>query len=210
MIKLLNRLTNTLLTLAGIAAGIGLIYTLKPEYFEFIFSALKLTESQVAAASTILAAITVFGSLSKYFKGIVNTQQTLHEVNTKRELSLQNERHEAELEKIKESRVEEIKLFSTILNDLIDTQNENQELNELILTSQVITAQRNIKSNLVTEEEKLKYRIFLDTINNRKGNNRIAPLLTEIEYEVDAEEPLNEEVPEDLLNVLEARLKGDK
>ena len=210
MVKFTQRLINTLLVLTGIAAAVGLVYTLKPEFFNFVFESIGLNESQMAAATTILAGLTVFGSLSRYLKGIVNTRQVLHEAETKRQLKLQNEKHEAELERIKESRVEEIKVFSTILNELIDKQNKNQELNELILTSQAITARRNINSNLVSDEDKLKYKKFLETLNNEKVDTKIAPLITEIEYEVDVEEKLNGDEPEDLLNVLEARLKGDK
>ena len=68
MIKFINRLTNTLLVLTGIAAAIGLIYTLKPELFQYVFETLNLTETQVALASTILSGIAVFGSYRNILK----------------------------------------------------------------------------------------------------------------------------------------------
>ena len=88
MVKFTQRLINTLLVLTGLAAAVGLAYTLKPDFFNFVFQSIGLNEGQIGSATTILAGLTVFGSLSKYLKGIVNTQQVLHETETKKKIKL--------------------------------------------------------------------------------------------------------------------------
>ena len=213
MIKFINRLTNTLLALTGVAAVIGLIYTLKPELFQYVFETLNLTETQVALASTILSGIAVFGSLSKYFKGIINTQQALNKSETNIMLRRQEEKHTAELEQIKQSRVEELVIYAEVINDLVDSVNESKETNKLILANLAITARRNINSNLVTPEDKNAYGEFLEAYRTNEPADKIKNLFTEVTIETITEETKPESIEpkeEDIENIFQNKLKGNK
>lgn len=212
MIKFLNRLTNTLLVLTGIAAAIGLAYTLKPELFQYVFETLNLTETQVALASTILSGIAIFGSLSKYFKGIINTQQALNKSETKIMLRRQEEKHTVELEQIKQSRVEELTIYAEVINELVDSVNEVKESNKLILANLAITAQRNINSNLVSPEDKDAYRAFLEAYRTNEPADNIKNLYTEVIIETPTEtNPESiEQKEEDIENIFQNKLKGNK
>lgn len=212
MIKFLNRLTNTLLVLTGIAAAIGLAYTIKPELFQYVFETLNLTETQVALASTILSGIAVFGSLSKYFKGIINTQQALNKSETNIMLRRQEEKHTAELEQIKQSRVEELVIYSEVINELVDSVNEVKESNKLILANLAITAQRNINSNLVSPEDKNAYREFLRAYRTNEPADKIKNLYTEVIIETTTETNPESIEPkeEDIENIFQNKLKGNQ
>ena len=213
MIKFINRLTNTLLVLTGIAAAIGLIYTLKPELFQYAFETLNLTETQVALASTILSGIAVFGSLSKYFKGIINTQQALNKSETNITLRRQEEKHTAELEQIKQSRIDELKLYTEVINELINSANETKETNKLILANLAITAQRNLNSNIVSPEDKNAYRAFLTAYRTNKPADKLKNLFTEVTIETITEETKPESIEpkeEDIENIFQNKLKGNK
>lgn len=209
MIKFLNRLTNTLLVLTGIAAAIGLAYTIKPELFQYVFETLNLTETQVALASTILSGISVFGSLSKYFKGIINTQQALNKSETNIMLKRQDEKHTAELEQIKQSRVEELVIYAEVINELVDSVNEVKESNKLILANLAITAQRNINSNLVSPEDKDAYRAFLEAYRTNEPADKIKNLFTEVIIETTTETN-PEPKEEDIEDIFQKKLKGNK
>lgn len=212
MIKFLNRLTNTLLVLTGIAAAIGLAYTIKPELFQYVFETLNLTETQVALASTILSGIAVFGSLSKYFKGIINTQQALNKSETNIMLKRQDEKHTAELEQIKQSRVEELVIYAEVINELVDSVNEVKESNKLILANLAITAQRNINSNLVSPEDKDAYRAFLEAYRTNEPADNIKNLYTEVIIETPTETNPESIEPkeEDIEDIYENKLKGNQ
>lgn len=213
MIKFLNRLTNTLLVLTGVAAAIGLVYTLKPELFQYVFETLNLTETQVALASTILSGIAVFGSLSKYFKGIINTQQALNKSETNIMLRRQEEKHTAELEQIKQSRVEELVIYAEVINELVNSVNELKETNKLILANLAITARRNINSNLVTPEDKNAYGEFLEAYRTNEPADKIKNLFTEVTIETITEETKPESIEpkeEDIENIFQNKLKGNK
>lgn len=212
MIKFINRLTNTLLALTGVAAVIGLVYTLKPELFQYVFETLNLTETQVALASTILSGIAIFGSLSKYFKGIINTQQALNKSETKIMLKRQEEKHSAELEQIKQSRVEELVIYAEVINELVDSVNESKEANKLILANLAITAQRNLNSNLVSPEDKNAYRAFLEAYRTNEPADKIKNLFTEVIIETTTETNPESIEPkeEDIENIFQNKLKGNK
>lgn len=209
MIKFINRLTNTLLALTGVAAVIGLVYTLKPELFQYVFETLNLTETQVALASTVLSGIAIFGSLSKYFKGIINTQQALNKSETNIMLRRQEEKHTAELEMIKQSRVEELVIYAEVINELVDSVNESKEANKLILANLAITAQRNLNSNLVSPEDKNAYKVFLEAYKTNEPADKIKNLFTEVIIEK-ATETKPEQKEEDIENIFQNKLKGNK
>lgn len=209
MIKFINRLTNTLLALTGVAAVIGLVYTLKPELFQYVFETLNLTETQVALASTVLSGIAIFGSLSKYFKGIINTQQALNKSETNIMLRRQEEKHSAELEMIKQSRVEELVIYAEVINELVDSVNESKEANKLILANLAITAQRNLNSNLVSPEDKNAYRAFLEAYRTNEPADKIKNLFTEVIIETTTETK-QEQKEEDIENIFQNKLKGNK
>lgn len=210
MIKFINRLTNTLLALTGVAAVIGLVYTLKPELFQYAFETLNLTDTQVALASTVLSGIAVFGSLSKYFKGIINTQQALNKSETDRKLNYQHQLHQAELEEIKNSRVEELVIYAEAVNDLTELSNTNLQTNKLILQNLAITAHRNIKSNLVSEEDKEAYKQFLDAYNNTRDTKEVKYLYSEVTVEKESLPEAIETKEEDIEDIFQKKLKGNK
>lgn len=207
MVKFINRLVNTFLVLTGIAAGVGLVYTVQPQLFQYAFETIGLSEQHIATAATLLTGVTVFGSLSKYLKGVVNAQELFHKSEVSRQLNLQNEKHQTELDEIKTSRIEEIKLFSDIINEVITKQNNSEKTNELILANLAITAQRNINSNLVSDEDKTAYTAFINAYNSR-STEEIKALYTEVTIEVEKEE-VKPDNRSETLSALEDKLKGE-
>lgn len=203
MKKFLHKLTNIILGLFGVAAAIGLSYTLFPEYFTFLFDTIGMTESQVAMATVVLSGIAVFGSLSKYLRGIVNAQQALSEQQNSLRIRQLEETHNARLSVIQNEKNEETRIYTTVINELIDQQNRNTDLLGYILQVLAITARRNANSTspLISDEDKELYRQFLEGLNTGEDLVDVENLYTTLTI---IEEP--EEKEEEIIDPLEERL----
>lgn len=196
MKQFLLKLSNWILGLFGAAAVVGLAYTMFPEYFSFAFNFLGMSESQIASATVILSGITIFGGMSKYLGGVVKTSQALTEQENKIRLNNMEEKHKEELIQIRSEKNEETKIYTGVINELINKQNINNDLLLNIIQVQAITARRNANSDskLISEEDKELYRKFLEGLS--KGEDlvdveNLYTTLTVIE-EVETEEEIDE------------------
>lgn len=180
MKEFLYKLSNWILGLFGVAAAVGLAYTLFPDYFSFAFNALGMTEDQVAMATVVLSGITVFGGMSKYLGGVVKTQQVLVEQRNTLKINTIEEKHEAEIQLIKNEKHEETKIYSSIVNELIANQNLNNDLLKDIIQVLAITARRNANSDskLISEEDKALYRQFLEGLSKGEDLVEVESLYT--------------------------------
>lgn len=190
MVKFLRRLTNTILVLFGIASAIGLVYTIFPEYFQFAFETIGLSEDQIGMATVLMAGITTFGSMSKYLSGVVKTQQVLHEQENAQALRRIEETHRAEIEQIRSEKNEETKIYTGVINELIDRHNENNDLLKDIVQVQAITARRNANSDskLISSTDKELYRKFLEGLQSGEDLIEVENLYTTLTIETIKEE----------------------
>lgn len=195
MKEFLYKLSNWILGLFGLAAVIGLIYTLFPDYFTFAFDKLGMSEEQVTMATVVLSGITVFGGMSKHLGGVVKTQQALAEQHNTLKINMMKEKHESEIQSIKNEKNEETRIYTEVINELIDNQNINNDLLKDIIQVLAITARRNANSDskLISEKDKVLYRQFLEGLSKGKDLVDVENLYTTLTVieEVETEEEID-------------------
>ena len=106
-----------------------------------------------------------------------------------------------------------MKLYTEVINELINSANETKETNKLILANLAITAQRNLNSNIVSPEDKNAYRAFLTAYRTNKPADKLKNLFTEVTIETITEETKPESIEpkeEDIENIFQNKLKGNK
>ena len=73
--------------------------------------------------------------------------------------------------KLKNESIDATVVMSEQLNQLTDIQRENALLNRQILEVMLVTARRNINSNLVSAEDKKLYREFISNVSKSREPN---------------------------------------
>jgi hypothetical protein len=193
----LKKVADFLLMVSILSAVGGLVLTMIPELIETF--GLNLTQENMAWLTGSLVGIGTFGGVAKYtsttLKGIVALNKSEFDTRLKR----QDERHQAEIQTIREDHAQELVLFSTSMNELIDEVKSLRVENQKILEVNAITAKRNITSNLVSDEDKKLYETFLKNIQSNKVSN-LKNIYTTITNVIETIQAEKEEEQEDIIS----------
>lgn len=169
IIGALKKVSDILLIISILSALGGLVITMIPELIETF--GLNLTQENLAWITGSLVGIGTFGGVAKYtsttLKGIVS----LNKSDAERKMMYQDQKHQAEIQSIKEQHAEELQIFTGAVNDVLDEVKSLRVENQKILEVNAITAKRNITSNLVSDEDKKLYQSFLKNMSNDKPSN---------------------------------------
>ena len=126
-----------------------------------------LTLERIGTATVYLGGIVTAGSIAKVagstLKRVVEASRT--------ELEKQALFYDAKIDKVKNESIEATVVMSNQLNQLTDIQRENALLNKQILEVMLVTARRNINSNLVSAEDKKLYREFISNVSKSREPN---------------------------------------
>jgi len=172
MTKLIKVLSNILLTISiiGLVASVilmalngavdnGMIEELQEnQFFQW------LTLDKISTVTVYLGAIVSAGGIAK----ISGSTLKRIAVNSKSELEKQAEVYEGKIEKIKEESIDAMVVLANSVNQLTDNQKKANLTNRQILEVMLITARRNIGSNLVTDEDKRLYKLFIKNVEGQK------------------------------------------
>lgn len=126
-----------------------------------------LTLERIGTATVYLGGIVTAGSIAKVagstLKRVVETSRT--------ELEKQSLFYDAKIDKVKNESIDATVVMSNQINQLTDAQRENALLNRQILEVMLVTARRNINSNLVSNEDKKLYREFISNVSKSREPN---------------------------------------
>lgn len=211
MTNLLKVISNILIVISviGLIASItlmalntavenGMITELQNnQFFEW------LTIDKINTVSVYLGAIVTGGGIAKL------SSSTLKRViaSSKTELDRQAEVYEAKIEQIKTESIDAIILMGQSINQLTDVQRQASLTNKQILEVMLITARRNIGSNLVSDEDKRLYKLFIKNVEGHKEpklENIYMTLIEEVKKET-----LEEEQKDFLTQVIEGQKHED-
>ena len=191
--KLIKVLSNILLvvSIAGLVASVillalngaveqGMIESLADNpFFNW------LTLEKIGTISVYLGSIVAAGGIAKVASGSLK----LALANSKTELEKQAQVYEAKIEQIKSESIEVIVKLTEQVNKLADAQKYALITNNQMLESMLITARRNIKSNLVSEEEKAMYKRFI-----RNVEKKVEPKLDNIYLSIEEVKEVTEQI----------------
>lgn len=195
-LKLSKILSTSLLIGSIVAALSGMILIILPDVIESLgIEGLGLEE--VAWLTGALTIIASSGGMVKYSANAIRAITKLSESDIQIQLRLQNEKHQAEIDNIREQHSEELVVFTETVNDMVDELNHIRIQNEKIMELNMITAKRNINSNLVTEEDKQLYINFVNNYDNTERSN-LKNVYVSITNTIEKVESVNE-TKEDLL-----------
>lgn len=126
-----------------------------------------LTLERIGTATAYLGGIVTAGSIAKV------AGSTLKRVveSSKSELEKQALFYDTKIDKVKNESINATVVMSEQLNQLTDIQRENALLNKQILEVMLVTARRNINSNLVSHEDKKLYREFISNVSKSREPN---------------------------------------
>ena len=169
--KLIKVLSNILLvvSVAGLVASV-VLWALNGAVEQGMIESLAdnpffkwLTVDKIGTATVYLGSIVAAGGIAKVASGSLK----LALANSKTELEKQAQVYEAKIEQIKSESIEVIVTLTEQVNKLADAQKYALITNNQMLESMLITARRNIKSNLVSEEEKAMYKRFIRNVEKK-------------------------------------------
>lgn len=126
-----------------------------------------LTLERIGTVTVYLGGIVTAGSIAKVagstLKRIVEASRT--------ELEKQALFYDTKIDKVKNESIEATIVMSNQINQLTDAQRETALLNKQILEVMLVTARRNINSNLVSDEDKKLYREFINNVSKSREPN---------------------------------------
>lgn len=157
-----------------------------------------LTLDAIGTASVYLGAVVTAGGIAKVagsgLKKVIN--------NSKDELEKQAQVYEAKIDKIKNDSIDAMILMGKSINELVNAQKEASMTNKQILEVMLVTAKRNIGSNLVSDEDKKLYKTFIKNVEGRKDPKLENIYMTIIE-KIDKDEEIQEESKDFLTKIIE-------
>ena len=150
--------------LGVVATTIGLIYASHPEYFDYVFDFLGLTEGEISLVSYLLGGTTLIAGATKVLKLGVNSDMLALKVYYERLLD-QNSTTNMNMIIAQNEAIEEIKNNDIEhYNELRERQDYIDRQNALILEGQVLTAKRVVRYEFTSDLEKEEAQAFIDKV----------------------------------------------
>ena len=150
--------------LGAVATTIGLIYSSHPEYFDYVFDFLGMTEEEIETVSYLMGFTVVAGVVTKVLKLGVNSDMLGLEVKYERMLSQNSDTNKhmifAQNQAIEEIKNNDIEHY----NELRERQDYIDRQNALILEGQVLTAKRVVRYEFTSDLEKQEAQAFIDKV----------------------------------------------
>lgn len=154
-----------------------------------------LTLERIGTATAYLGVIVTAGGISKIAS---STLKTVVE-SSKSELERQAVVYEAKIDKLRDEHIDATVLLAEKVNQLTDAQKQTALVNDQVLEVMLITARRNIKSNLVDEQEKQLYKKFIADVKSKRQPQLENIYMTIVEQAAKAEEKVNVEEDVDII-----------
>jgi hypothetical protein len=190
----IKRIANILLVISIISAASSLVLTMIPELVEEL--GLNLTQENLGWLTGALGMTASAGGMAKYSSTVLTKITALNKSELERKITFQDEKHKEEINAIRNQHAEELVLFTDTINDVINEVKSLRTENQKVLEVNAITAKRNINSNLVTDEDKQLYKIFLSNIESDKPSN-LKNVYTTISNVIEKIEEKPQEIEED-------------
>jgi len=166
ILGLIKKLANILLVVSIVSAGAGLALTLIPGLTEDL--GVYVSAENLALITGTLSMAAGAGGVAKYSSTALKKVTQLSRTDTELKLRRQEEKHNAEIDEIKNQHAQELEVFTSTINVLVDNTKNTQNQQDKILQVLAITAKRNITSNLTSAEDKSLYKEFLTTLPDDK------------------------------------------
>lgn len=157
-----------MLFISTIVTALGIAYLAEPDFFNWLFDWLELTEAQRAYFITGVGGTTVMAWGTRILRTTVNTDNLKRDALHQLEIRKIEDRHEAEMALLKSDFAQAIKVQAESTNEIIATLNIVIEQNKLLISEREANAERMISMNdtLVPKDVKESYSNFL--VSSRK------------------------------------------
>lgn len=123
-----------------------------------------LTLERIGTVTAYLGVVVTAGGISKIASSTLKTVVQ----SSKSELERQAVVYETKIDKLRDEHIDATVLLAEKVNQLTDAQKQTALVNDQVLEVMLITARRNIKSNLVGEQEKQLYRKFINDVKSKR------------------------------------------
>lgn len=166
--KIMYDFLMAMLVISSLVTALGIAYLANPDFFNWVFDWLELTEAQRSYFTIAVGATTAMGWTTKILKVAVNTDTLKREAVHQLEMKQLEERHRVEMSLVRSDVAEMIRISAENQNEIIANQNIIKAQNDLILEEREANAERMISMSdtLVPVEVKEGYKRFLT--NSRK------------------------------------------
>lgn len=165
ILSLLKKLANVGLVFSLLSSVAGILASVVPELTVWLGEQGVPTE-WLGTITMGLVGVASSGTIIKYASTALSKVTALNKSELERKLSNLQALHQAELDNIKSTQVEELQIFTSTVNDLINNVKTLTTITSKVLDVQAITAKRNVASNLVSDEDKALYLDFLKNVTS--------------------------------------------
>ncbi len=166
--KIIYNVLMLMLVVSSIVTALGIAYLAEPDFFNWLFDWLDLTEAQKSYFITGVGGTTIMGWGVRVLRTVVNSDALKRDALHQIELNNLEKKHNTEMELLKSDFSESIKVQADSTNEIIATLNILVEQNKLLISEREANAERMIamSDTLVPKEVKDSYNEFL--LSSRK------------------------------------------
>lgn len=126
-----------------------------------------LTMERLGTATVYLGAIATTGGIAK----VAGSSLRAMIEGNKTEVERQARLYDLKIAKVREESVDSTVALVEQVNMLTDAQKQTNTTNKQILEILLVSARRNLKSNLVSPEDKHAYKVFINNVKNKSEPN---------------------------------------
>ena len=161
--KIVYNVLMLMLVISTIVTALGIAYLAEPDFFNWLFDWLELTEAQRSYFITGVGGTTVMAWGTRILRTTVNTDNLKRDALHQLEMKKIEDKHEYEMSLLKSDFDETIKVQAESTNEIIATLNVVIEQNQLLIAEREANAERMISMSdtLVPKEVKESYNNFL-------------------------------------------------
>lgn len=163
MKRIVYNLLMGMLVVSTIVTALGIAYLAQPDFFNWLFDWLELTEAQRAYLITGIGGTTIMAWTTKVLKVAVNTDQAKRDLLHKQEMSLMEQRYQREISLMRSDFGTLLEIVANNQNQIIANDNVIIEQNNLLIGMNDINATRmvSMSDELVPIEVKTSYKEYL-------------------------------------------------
>ena len=168
--RLVYNILMGMLVISSLVTALGIAYLAEPEFFNWMFDWLELTEAQRSYFITCVGGTTVMAWGVRVLKTVVNTDTLKRDALHQLEMQKVEERYQAEISSLKSDFAEALKIMTENQNTLIANDNVIIEQNNLLIAERQANAERMVtmSDTLVPIEVKDSYKQFLTKSRNTR------------------------------------------
>lgn len=196
LLKSLNIVATITLILSAGLSLMGFVTLLPTEFSDWLLNTVpilnNLNNTDILTGSLGLGALAGSGGVIKLASNEVKKVTNIQKIKTQMELDALRQ----ELADSREDVNNLMELVVPALNSLTTSVNQNNKLTQESIDYNVISANRLVASNLVSDEEKINYKRYINNIASRKSVKQKKYKINSeniIEPEVEKEEPVVQE-----------------